>query len=176
MKSKFKQFKEAVNNTPPERLAKVEYQSHFLQMLGVSAACIILIVKGFWYVIFAFIFSLGISYSQGMMAYKKYHAIMNYVEEKKPEDFENDISPSRRRSNIVKYIFGSKAKWISIILSVTFSLLIFVNKFSIPNITILQRILFTLGFLFTLLLTFIFLYLIVFFKLAYPMYKRRVKK
>ena len=104
--NKYKELKEAMGNPPPQRLAKIEYQSHFLSMIGVMFVCIVLLSKGFWYIIFAFVFSLGISYSQGMSAYRKYVNIMNVVEPEQAKEFENDISPTRRRSKIIDYVFG----------------------------------------------------------------------
>ncbi len=116
---KLQQLKQAIRNPPPERLAKVEYQSHFMQILGVSFVCGMLIYKGLWYIIFAFIFSLGISYSQGMGAYQKYKAIMQI--KGMDYDIENDKSPTRRRDYVIKNSFGSFGKvmyWFSIALSV----------------------------------------------------------
>ena len=68
---------QAIKNPPPERLASIEYKSHFLQGIGITVVCIFLIAKGFWYIIFAFVFGVGISYSQGITAYKKYQMIMS---------------------------------------------------------------------------------------------------
>ena len=77
--NKYQQWKHAIKNPQPERLAKVEYQSHFFQMIGITVVCIALIIKGFWWIIFAFIFGLGISYSQGMSAMIKYRNIMALI-------------------------------------------------------------------------------------------------
>ncbi len=101
---------DAVRNPPPERLAKIEYQSHTLQAIGIIFVCIMLIMKGFWYIIFAMIFGVGISYSQGIAAYNKYKTIMEYKPKEDPKDFENEISPSRRRSKIIEHSLGSLAK------------------------------------------------------------------
>ena len=77
--NKYQEWKQAIKSPPPERLAKIEYQSHFFQMIGISFVCIILLFKGFWYIIFAFIFGLGISYSQGMSAFIKHRNIMALI-------------------------------------------------------------------------------------------------
>ena len=127
---KIEKLKEAIKNPPPQRLAQIEYRSHLFQSFGIIFVCIMLIMKGFWYIIFALIFGVGISYSQGMSAYMKYKAIMSYVEEEKPEDFENDISPTRRRSKIIHSVFGSKAHWLSIIVSIVSTILLHL-KFAI---------------------------------------------
>ena len=122
--NKFKQLKEAIKNPPPDRLAKIEYKSHLFQAIGISFVCVVLVLKGFWWIIFAFVFGLGISYSQGMTAYAKYKMIKSLMESEQPEDFEKDISPSRRRSKIVKYTFGNNAWFIAAIFSVCCSLLL----------------------------------------------------
>ena len=100
--SKFQKLKQAIKNPPPERLAKIEYRSHMYQAFGISFVCVMLIFKGFWYIIFAFIFGVGISYSQGMGAYQRYKVIMEIKGEENMEDFEDDISPTRRRSKIIR--------------------------------------------------------------------------
>jgi len=99
MPDKLQQLKQAIKNPPAERLMQVEYRSHFMQIFGVAIVCIILIFKGFWYIIFAFIFSLGVSYSQGMGAYKKYQTFM-MMKGKTP--IEEDPSPTRRRNRIIQ--------------------------------------------------------------------------
>lgn len=165
---KLKQFKEAISNTPPDRLAKIEYQSHFMQMLGISIVCIILIVKGFWYIIFAFIFGLGISYSQGMTAYAKYKNIRAMLGKVNPKDFEADISPTRRRGKIITHVYGSGAKWISIVVSVLLTV------FIIP--TDISRWLMSLAYLIAIPGIYILLYFFLFYWFAYPLYKEEVKK
>ncbi|KKM90152.1 hypothetical protein LCGC14_1241500 [marine sediment metagenome] len=166
-RSNWQQIKDSMKDPPPERLARIEYQSHFLQMIGITFVCIFLIYKGFWYIIFALIFGVGISYSQGMNAYKKYNTIKQYTPEMNPRDFENDISPTRRRSNIVKYVYGEKVNWGIAIVSVLMTLFI-VD----PTIGRLK-----LSFLYpSLILTLYFgLYFGVAYWFAYPIYKIRVK-
>ena len=110
-----KRLKQAIKNPPAERLAKIEYQSHLLQALGIIAVSIILFIKGFWYIIFALIFGVGVSYSQGMTAYKKYKAIQEFSE---PYDYEKDKSPSRKRAYVIDETLGSWVKWPVIISSV----------------------------------------------------------
>lgn len=120
--NKLQRFKEAMKNPPPDRLAKIEYQSHFLQIIGVIIVCSILIYKGFWYIIFALIFSVGVSYSQGITAYHKYKIIKHYKPlEEWEKDFEKDISPTRKRDNIITHVFGKFVYWGSIIVSVIVS-------------------------------------------------------
>lgn len=116
MINKLKELKQAIKNTPPERLAQIEYRSHFMQILGVMAVCTILIWKGLWYIIFAFVFSLGVSYSQGVGAYQKYLAIKEIVGGKYNPN--KDKSPSRRRDYIIRQVFGGWISWVTIILSV----------------------------------------------------------
>lgn len=103
--SKIKEIKEAIKNTHPARLAKIEYQSHFLQILGVTTVCLILIWRGLWWIIFAFIFSLGISFSQGVSAYQKYKGIVEITNYK--YDFKNDKSWTRKRDHVIKQGLGN---------------------------------------------------------------------
>jgi len=122
--NKFKQLKEALKNPPIERLAKIEYQSHFWNILGITLVSIILIFKGFWYIIFAFIFSVGVSYSQGMAAYKKYVMLKNAIQTDSIS-IENEISPTRKRGRIIeKYLNGSWVKFLSSLISVILASLI----------------------------------------------------
>ena len=165
---KLQQVKEAISNTPPDRLAKIEYQSHFMQMLGISIVCIFLIVKGFWYIIFAFIFGLGISYSQGMTAYAKYKNIRVMLGKENPKDFEADISPTRRRSKIIAHVYGSSAKWVSIVVSVLLTVMI------IP--TDISRWLMSLAYLIAIPGIYILIYFFLFYWFAYPLYKEEVLK
>ncbi len=162
---KLQQLKEAMQNPPPERLAKIEYQSHFMTMLGVSVVCVVLILKGFWYIIFAFIFSLGISYSQGMTSYAKYKNIMMIVKPEDPSNYDKDISPTRRRSKIVHYVFKDNAKWASIITSVAVSFMIIGPPSLVKSLAyfILIPLIFSL------------MYFFFFYWMAYPVYKKEMK-
>jgi len=155
-----------MKNTPPERLAKIEYKSHLYQAFGISFVCILLISKGLWYIIFAFIFGLGISYSQGITAYQKYRMIMSLKSPERIEDYEKDISPTRRRNKIIKSIFPP-ANWFSIISSVIITLLIIDPHYSRWLLMILYPI--TIG------VFYIFFYFFVFYWICYPFYRRRIK-
>lgn len=114
-----KEIKKAITNPPPERLAKIEYQSHFLQIIGICFVCSMLIYNGYWYIIFALIFGVGISYSQGITAYRKYIAIRGIVGEE--YNFEEDKSPSRKRDHVIKSVFGGLTWWGSIFISLILS-------------------------------------------------------
>lgn len=117
---KLKELKEAIKNTSPDRLAKIEYQSHFMQMLGVTMVCGILIWKGFWWIIFAFIFSIGVSLSQFISAYQKYHAIIDIVGD--TYDVKKDKSFTRKRDYIIKQVIGKWVKWVLLIFSIITSI------------------------------------------------------
>jgi len=166
--TKFQKFKQAIKNPPPERLAAIEYRSHFLQMIGITAVCIMLIVKGLWYIIFAFIFGVGISYSQGMSAYIKYKNIIALVNPEKIEDFEKDISPTRRRNKIIKSVLGLGAGWVSIIFAVALTILI------IPPT--ISRWLLMMAYPLTITLLYVFFYFFIAYWIAYPVYKKRINK
>ena len=101
-------IKQAITNPPAGRLERIEYQSHFMQIFGVMIVCAILIWKGYWYIIFAFVFSIGVSYSQGVNAYRRYRIISQH---KEPYDPKLDKSPTRRRDYVIKKILG-KYSWI----------------------------------------------------------------
>jgi hypothetical protein len=111
--SKFELFKQAIKNPPAHRLAAVEYRSHFLNIIGVLTVCIILLVKGYWYVIFALIFSVGVSYSQGMAALQRYRVLIKF---NPPTEvpIEQDISPTRRKQRYIEKVFG-KSRYLVLI-------------------------------------------------------------
>jgi hypothetical protein len=137
--NKFKQLKKAIKNPPAERLMKIEYQSHFLQILGVLFVCSILVYKGFWYIIFAFIFSLGISYSQGITAYRKYNMIVNM--NNSSYDYKKDKSPTRKRDYIIESVSGKFVKYGVILVSLIvtwdwFGVETWYHKLAFPFITI----------------------------------------
>lgn len=164
---KYQDWKHAIKNPAPERLAKVEYKSHFFQMIGITIVCIILIVKGFWWIIFAFIFGLGISYSQGMSAMIKYRNIMALIKPEHFSEYDHDISPTRRRDKIVTYVFGKSAKWVALIMGVILSFVILGTQYSRITLSLLYPIVSIIFYL--------MLYFFVFYWIAYPAYKKEVK-
>jgi len=160
---KFKEFKEAIKNPPADRLAKIEYQSHLLQALGITFVSIVLIIRGLWFIIFAFIFALGINYSQGMTAYKKYKNIKEFMPKEEPKNYKKDISPSRRRSKIIEYEFGKTPKWAAIISSV---LAVFVMELTFNTTWLIRSLTYPLfiGFMFWL------IYFVLFYRIANKIY------
>ena len=122
--TKLQELKQALKNPPPERLARIEYRNHFYLIGAYTFAGVFLFRAGFWFIIPIFIFSSLISYSAGMSALMKYRIIKQFVPEIKPKDYEKDISITRRRSNIVKYIYGDKIGWGIAIASVLMALFI----------------------------------------------------
>lgn len=167
--NKLQELKQVIQNPPPERLARIEYRSHFFQMFGISVVCLFLILKGFWYIIFAFIFGIGISYSQGMTAYAKYRAISALLKPEDPKDFMDDPSLTRRRSKIINYMFGSTAKWASIIVAVFAS-------FTMIPVTV-SRWVMILAYMISIPLIFVLMYFFFFYWIALSYYKkyRRLK-
>lgn len=166
-KMNFQKLKQAMSNPPPERLAKIEYRSHLYQAFGISFVCLMLIYKGMWYIIFAFMFGIGISYSQGMGAYNRYKTIMEIIGPEKMEDYEKDISPSRRRSKIIQSVF-KPAKIVSVILSVITTMFIIDPTMSRLKLSLMYPT--------VILLMFVFYYFFVMYWISYPIYKRRIKK
>lgn len=159
-------WKKAMKSPPPERLAKVEYQSHFFQMFGISIVCVILIAKGLWYVIFAFIFGLGISYSQGMSAYIKYNNIMALIQPEAVKDYGKDISPTRRRGKIINHVYGSSSKWVSMLVSVMGTFLILGVDYS--------RLILSLIYPIVIIINYILVYYFMFYYAALYEYKREM--
>jgi hypothetical protein len=166
--SKLEELKNAMANPPPQRLAKIEYQSHFLSIIGVMFVCIVLLSRGFWYIIFAFVFSLGVSYSQGMSAYTKYRNIMSIVEPERAEEFEEDKSPTRRISKIVNYIFGTHTSKVVTLLSVIIT--VFVIDPTISRWLLMPVYLITIIFLY------IVIYFLILYWIAYPIYKKKIRR
>ena len=164
--SKYQEWKEVIKSPPPERLAKVEYQSHLFQAFGITFVSIILIFKGFWYILFAFIFGLGISYSQGMSAYIKYNNIMALIRPEAVEDYDKDNSPTRRRSKIIYHVFSSSAKWASIGASaiIPFFFIGFAQS----------RIAFSFAYVMMMMVTFVLIYFGFFYWIANYFYKKEV--
>ena len=119
--SKYEELKKAMATQPPDRLAKIEYQSHFIHMIGVTTVCGILIFKGFWWIIFAFVFSLGVSYSQWISSYQKYIGISNIVG-KKIYNPNKDKSFTRRRDYYIKDTLGKYIWVLAALASIYFNL------------------------------------------------------
>ena len=168
MKSKTEQLKEALKNPPPERLAAIEYRSHALQSIGIIFVCVMLIAKGYWYVIFALIFGVGVSYSQGMSAYARYKTIKSLSPPEKIENFDKDISWTRRRSKIINYSLGGWANWISIIVSVLTSVALIGAENS--------RWLLMVSYPIMIMVLYIFLYFFVSYWVANPIYIQGCKE
>ena len=160
---KLEQLKKAISNPPPERLAKIEYQSHFLQILGILVVSAALIYNGFWYVIFALIFGIGVSYSQGITAYQKYKAILQLTG--KTYDYEKDKSPTRKRDHIIKSVFGQYTWIVSIISSLTITYLV------IGVATWYQK----LSFAFFLIFFHLIIYFFLFYWIAKPVHIKKMK-
>lgn len=164
--TKYQEWKDRMVNPPPERLAAIEYKSHFLNIAGVFFVSAILIWKSYWFIIFAFIFGVGVSYSQGMTAYMKYKMIKSLTQEN--PNLEEEKSPTRRRANIVRSVFGKYMSWIVSFLSILIMTLLF-NPFTLHWY---QVIVFFMGVIFI----YIFLLIFVFYWIANPIYRRRKHK
>jgi hypothetical protein len=164
--TKIQELKEAMKNPPPERLARIEYRSHLFQALGVTFVCIVLIQKGFWYIIFAFIFSLGISYSQGMTAYKRYEAILAMKDPEKMEDYEKDISPTRKRNKIIESVLPH-SKWLSSIFAVVASVA-FIDA-------TLSRWLLMLLYPLSIIFIYVLFHFFLLYYICYPIYRDRIE-
>lgn len=156
----------AMKSPPPERLAKIEYNSHVLGIIGTLTTCSILIYLGYWYVIFAFIFSLGVSYSQAVQANQKYNMIMAFKTD--VYDPLADKSPSRRRSFIVREVLGQKITWLVSASSVALAAWI-INPLHARWYQQIVLLLLIIAF-------YILIYFFVLYWIASPIYKRRQNK
>lgn len=165
--NKYQEWKQTIKSPPPERLAKIEYQSHFFQMIGITIVCIVLIVKGFWWIIFAFIFGLGISYSGGMSAMIKYRNIMALIKPEHFSEYDHDVSPTRRRDKIVTHVFGKSSKWFALIMSVGASFVILGNNYSRVTLSLLYPIVSIIFYL--------MVYFFLFYWIANPLYQKEVR-
>lgn len=170
--SKLEQFKQAIANPPPERLAKIEYQSHFMGIIGTLVVSIILILKGYWYVIFAFIFSIGVSYSQGISALMRYKMISSLVTPNLITDIENEKSYTRKRSMIINYIFGKHTgKLLIFIILLASVFIVHPQDFGISIIGILK----TFIYIIVVIIIYIILYIFGLYYIAKYFYDKKVK-
>lgn len=120
-KINWEELKQKMKSPPPERLAKIEYTGHFLNIIGIIFTGILLIKsKTYWYIIFAFIFGILVSYSQGMTAYQRYKSISSLTSDKQLP-IEQEISFTRKRSRIIEENIGQKAKWLASLIAVVLS-------------------------------------------------------
>ena len=160
---------EAMKNPSPERLTEIEFKSHFLQIFGIIAAGILIVIyaKPIWYIIFAFIFGVGVSYSQGMNAYRRYKTISKFKPKENPKDFEKDISFTRKRSKIISYAYGKWVSWIMIASSVVVAMMVINPDLARWKLMILYPIVIFAVY-------FVAYYLLVY-SLAYSLYKDDIK-
>lgn len=162
----WEQIKDKIKNPPADRLASIEYKSHFMQMLGTLMVCIILVARGYWYVIFAFIFALGISYSQGITAYQKYKMIISMKDPESLASIGEEKSPTRRRDKVIKSVFGNKGLWICSVISAL------APSLFIPKI---HFIFYTLAYVLSIIFIYALIYYFLCYWIAYPFYKRKLK-
>lgn len=121
--SKFKQWKQALRQVPPERLLKINMQGYVLQTFGIIFVSIMLLLRGLWYIIFALIFVTWNNVAGFIAAYQQ----LKQIEELKkqlniPEP--EDKSPHRKKTKIIKETMGAIPGWVSAGLSVLGSFLI----------------------------------------------------
>jgi len=166
--TKYQEWKEAIANPPPLRLASIEYRNHFLLIAAYIFASVILARNGFWYIVPVFIFSSMISYAAGVTAYQKYKVISQFSGKPTIKELDKDISFTRRRANIVKHIYGRKIDIISG--SATFFLTLWIVKPTLPRLQFI--FLFPTAWIFL----YFFLYLWVFYWFAYPLFKAELKE
>lgn len=122
--SKWQTFKTYVKNPPAELITKIEVQGHFLSILGVLVASIILFINGLWYVSLAFVFSILVSWAQGMAALARYRIFKGLLPKETFEYILMDSSFTRRRSRLFKKVFPWYLRWILLPLCFALTILI----------------------------------------------------
>lgn len=160
---------EAMKNPSPERLTEIEFKSHFLQIGGIIIAGILIVIfaKPIWYIIFAFIFGVGVSYSQGMNAYRRYKTIKKFSPVENPKDFEKDISFTRRRGKIISHSYGKWVSWIIIASSVVVAMMVIDPTISRWKLMILYPL--------TIFIIYFVFYYVFMYPFAYSIYKEKIK-
>ena len=110
--TKYQDWKFYVTNPPPEVIANIEVRGHFLNIFGIIIASIVLMIKGYWYVTLAFIFSILVSYSQGMSAYARYKVFKSFLPDETYPLILTDKSFSRRRQRLLKLRYNKFTRFL----------------------------------------------------------------
>jgi hypothetical protein len=128
---KFQELKEYIKNPQPHVIAQVEYRGHLLNAIGILIVCVILFTKGYWYITLAFIFSVMISWSQGMSAYQRYKVFISLLPDETYEYILQDKSFTRKRERVFRKRYKRYVNFI-ILLS---SFIIMVSLLGLNKIT-----------------------------------------
>jgi sterol desaturase/sphingolipid hydroxylase (fatty acid hydroxylase superfamily) len=167
MKQKLKQLKEAFKNPPVERLTKIEYRNHFYLIVAYVFAGTMLYREGFWFIVPILLFSSLIAYVNGITAYNKHKVIQQFTPKEKPVDYEKDISPTRRRSKIINYIYGEKVSWGVAMAAVMLSIFVVDPTMSRWKLMIIYPSL--------IMILYILIYFFLLYWMAYPTYRLRME-
>ena len=131
-KEKYKEWLEAVKNTPQEKLIKINIQGYILQAIAILAASayIFFKVKSLRFLIFIYIFSLFNIYTSLIASWKQleyYKKINKEFELNKKENLTEILkikSPHVRKKKIINLAYGKKLNIFLIIFSLLLSYLI----------------------------------------------------
>lgn len=120
----FGRWKQAVLNTPAERLLRVNMHGYFLQTFGLGFVSIMLLFNATWkWLIFAFVFSMWNTVSGFISSYQQYTQIVTMKKELGiPE--EEEKSPHRKKVKFIKDTMGEMTGLICLLISVIISALI----------------------------------------------------
>lgn len=166
--SKLEKFKQAIKNPPPERLSGIEYRTHFLMIIAYIFAGVMLFRSGFWFIIPIMAFSIMLSYVNGITAFNKHGVIKQFSKKEHPKDFIKDISPTRRRSKIIGYVYGEKVSWGIAITSVLIALFLIDPTISRWKLMMLYPS--------VIFLTYMVFYFVIMYWLSLPVYKQKMKR
>jgi uncharacterized protein YacL len=97
LKEVMKRAKEGIAQAPMDKLIKVELNGIILSIIGTLFAGIMLLIfaKTYWYIIFAFIFSIVIYVSQYLQRYQMYKQFKLLSEMTNPEQVKEENKESQ---------------------------------------------------------------------------------
>jgi uncharacterized membrane protein len=179
-KEKWNKFAQALKSPSPETIYTINMQQYIMQAIGTIIVCAVLLYqKQMWWLIFAFVFSLLGCYTgyvtnriqrEQVLAVRK---LMNPQNEF--EEIEKEISPSRKKSKIIKKIMGI---WGNLAWLITLSL-VGLAAFSLWNWayqTFWTKFLFALILFIATIIIHLFVYYFAFFRIANHFYNKQLKK
>jgi len=161
-------FKEKITNPPPVRLASIEYKAQFMQIIAFLAAIIIFTIKGVWYVSTILFFAMIVTYTQAITAYRKWVMIASLETPEAVADYQHDTSPTRRRDKIIRHVLGgSSGFWAASAVAAI------VPAFFLP---FTNRIVYTISYIPSILLVFIFAYYFLMYWACLPVYNKEIRR
>lgn len=126
LKQKLTDWKEAMKNTPADRLLRIKMQGYILQSIGIIVVSIFVLLyrRDFWWIIFIFIFSLWQNYSGFVSTWKQYQQLKDMKEKMNIGPEKEDKSPHRKKSKLIKEKLGVWSGWVTALASCSISYLV----------------------------------------------------